>query len=384
MKILFVIPSYGLGGTNTSLISLISMIKREKYALFIYAINNTGPLSSEMEKYAVLLNPTLNNTKTGKSLYYFEFFKTIEKKIFRLLRFFHFDLTNFYFKKISKSFEKERFDCIIAFQEGLATRLVSYCNAPKKVAWIRSEYKRYLSLAHIKPEKELYNKFDIIINVSQTALNQFLTIMPEFADKSTYLYNFLNKERVIEMSKEKCEIGGNDLFTIVSLGRVDPVKHFSEIPDIAKDLKDRGIHFRWIIIGGKQPSEVSEYEKIESKIKKYHLEKDVYLLGRKENPYKYVKNSDLLVCLSESETFNHTFGEARILGVPVLSVNYPSASEILRNDSGGLIVEREQMTKTLIELITDSNSYILLKKQAEKFDYDNERIINKLINEIFN
>lgn len=377
MKILFVIPSFGIGGTTTSLISLISKIDKTRYELFVYAINNEGNLMQEISKYARVLNSQRSDTVSSNKPEIKSRLLGYAKLLYRVLRTVGVDVSSFYFKRIAKSLDAKKIDCVIAFQEGLATQLVSYCTRGKKVAWVRSEYRRYLMLSGKKPENRLYSKFDIIFSVSETAINQFLRYLPQFQDKANFMYNLINKDRVLNMAMSPCEIRKSDVFTIVSIGRIDRVKRFSEIPHISSILMKKGIVFRWLVIGGPQKTEMDEYWLLEKGIKEKKLEDVVILMGKKENPYNYLKNSDLLVCLSESETFNHTFGEARLLGLPVISTNYESASEILKTNQGGIIVERESIPKAIESIIRDKEKYEELCLQVEGFNYDNEAIIEK-------
>ena len=385
-KILFVIPSYKLGGTNTSLLNLVRKIDRSQYQLFVYAINKDGPLGDEIHIYCdsygisniSIDNYTHSGEKGGVNI-----FLSIAKKVFWHFKSVRIDLSSFYYKRIAKAISSYGFDCVIAFQEGNATELVSYCRNCKTVAWVRSDYRRYLKNANKKPEYRIYSRFSLIVNVSQTAMKNFNSVMPQFESKSIFIYNLLDKERVLRLSKESCDCNNNDVFTIVSIGRVDPVKHFTEIPGLVDYILKKGLTVRWLIVGGKQPSCPEEYESIERIIAEQNLQNNVIMLGQKRNPYCYLKNSNLLVCLSESETFNHTFFEARTIGIPVVSVNYDSAAEMLQPNTGGLIVPREKVGETICWLYSDKASYDLLRSQAESFAYDNESILARVYEEVF-
>lgn len=376
-KVLFVTTSFDIGGTNTSLINLLAGIDKSKYDLFVYAINNTGPLRKDIEENATVLNSSFEAVAEEKAYLLRRYLSTIAKSLLRLLRRFGIDPTPLYFAQKAKSFKE--YDCIIAFQEGNVTQLVSYCNNCKKIAWIRSEYGRYLKIAKKKPEKRLYRRFDAIINVSETAKQNFLQYLPECCSKTHTIYNLLNKERVLSLSEESVDLPGVGTFVIISIGRVDPVKHFSEIPEISLHLIEKGItNFQWLIIGGKTQTDPQEFENIESQIIKKGLNKNVFLMGNQKNPYSYLKRSKILVCLSESETFNHTFAEARILGVPILSVNYDSAKEFLLPGQGGSIVKRESISKSLSDYIVNEKYYNVLKEEVKNFNHNNRAEVEKL------
>lgn len=44
----------------------------------------------------------------------------------------------------------------------------------------------------------------------------------------------------------------------------------------------------------------------------------VILLGAKSNPYPYFMQSNLQVCLSQSESFSYVIAESKVLHIPVL------------------------------------------------------------------
>ena len=52
-----------------------------------------------------------------------------------------------------------------------------------------------------------------------------------------------------------------------------------------------------------------------------NIKNSVQLLGYKENPYKYLKKSDLFVTTSFFEGFNCSLVEALALGTPIITTN---------------------------------------------------------------
>ncbi|MFQ6827736.1 MAG: glycosyltransferase [Faecalimonas sp.] len=49
----------------------------------------------------------------------------------------------------------------------------------------------------------------------------------------------------------------------------------------------------------------------------------------KKNPYKYIANSDMLVCSSYSEGFSSVVAESIIIGTPVLTTDCSGMREML-------------------------------------------------------
>ena len=69
-----------------------------------------------------------------------------------------------------------------------------------------------------------------------------------------------------------------------------------------------------------------EYEEeLKELIAQNNLEDSFILLGKKTNPYPYMKACDLYVQPSRYEGKAVTVTEAKILGKPILITNYPTA-----------------------------------------------------------
>ena len=111
------------------------------------------------------------------------------------------------------------------------------------------------------------------------------------------------------------------------------------------------------------------------------------MTGSQDNPYPYIKSSDLLVCASYFEGYNLTVAEALILGTPVLSTNCAGPNEILDNGKYGLIVDNSE--EGLYSGIKDSldnpeKMQYYKKKARERLDFFNENKIVDKIEELLN
>lgn len=90
-------------------------------------------------------------------------------------------------------------------------------------------------------------------------------------------------------------------------------------------------------------------------------------VGRKENPYPYVKNADLYVLTSDYEAFPLTVKEALLLGVPAVITPIPPSQELIDNGRNGYIVDFD--SKCISEKITyimgNSDELNRLRKNLE-------------------
>ena len=205
----------------------------------------------------------------------------------------------------------------------------------KKVCWIHTDY------ASIDVDRRLeypvWNGYDKVVSISDKVTQNFCQIFPELKDKivkiepilSTRLIEARSREFVpTDMTKRKNE------FVFLSVGRYCYAKNFESIPEICREIHKKGINLRWYIIGYGGSDDY-----IRREIKRNKMEDFVILLGKKENPYPYIKMCDWYVQPSRFEGNSLTVKEAQILCKPVIIVDYPTASSQIQNRVDGWIVD---------------------------------------------
>ena len=159
----------------------------------------------------------------------------------------------------------------------------------------------------------------------------------KFNLKTYCIYNPLNIKFIKKKSKEKIN---NNFFRnfnklkIIFIGRLVDQKDPLTFIKALKIIKNK-IKFKVIIIGkGVYLGEIKNYTK------KHKLRKFIKFLGWQNNPYKYLKNSDLLVLTSKYEGLPNVILEAICLKKFVISTNCKTGpKEILDNGKGGVLFE---------------------------------------------
>lgn len=355
-SVLFVILNLEPGGTNSSLSCVYNSIK-SKFDVHVLPMTN-GNKNNTFTFSEVLITPPLllslfyykNTNAIGVGKYSIFLFKCF-KYLCRLL---HFDLEKCLFKYTIKTlFQKTVFDVCIAFQEGAPTRFAPFVKSRKHIAWIHCDY----SLSGLRNEAVFYDTYNEIVHVSKYTEKSFLNSYPQYINKSKVIYNLLDCNLIRAKSNEYVPNIKNGIFTIISIGRLSPVKRYHLIPPIAKSIKDRGAHFQWIIIGGGNPD---NEEKIKNGIIQFDVRDVVFMEGPISNPYPYLKNADLLACLSSTEACPMVFNEAKILGVPILTTDFGSSYEFVYPKTGK-VVPLSQYTDELFKLISDTTHIKLMK-----------------------
>ena len=207
--------------------------------------------------------------------------------------------------------------------------------AQKKIAWIHTDYSKIDTDAEL--ELPVWSSFDKIVSISPSVTETFLSVFPSLGDKIIEVENFLPVEMIKKRAEELIpedmpdEIGVTKLLTI---GRYCEAKRIDEIPVIVKHLQYERLNFKWYIIGYGNPLEL---EKIKKRIKANNVEDRVVLLGKKENPYPYIKTCDIYIQPSRFEGKSITVREAQLLGKTVIITDYPTARSQVRDVIDGFI-----------------------------------------------
>lgn len=371
-KILFILPSLNTGGTTSSFLSIYNTIK-DCYIIDVYPIINNGItiqgvnilnnnffLEALFSKYSDVKGPRKIFTAFVK------FLKFISKKI-------DFRIENYLYKKIAK--KNMRYDVVIGFEEGIATTLASYFECNYKIAWIHCDYCRHYNCGK---ELNIYQRFNRIVCVSKYTSEVFISIYPELKGKVIYIYNILDYDAIKYKSKANIDDVkfSNDKFTIISVGRLSYVKRFEKIPFIARKIKERGIDFNWYILGPIFNKEC--YNDLVSEINKNNVEDVVFYIGNKTNPYPYFKRANILVTLSSSEACPMIFNEAKVLGIPVVTADFPSSYEFIQDGFDGRIISIEDMVNELSKMIEDKEYFYHFVNNISTSQYCNNDIIREI------
>lgn len=204
-------------------------------------------------------------------------------------------------------------------------------NAKQKVAWIHTDY----SNIDVDSELELpvWAGYDRIVSISPDVTRNFLRVFPSLADKIEERPNTVSERfvrlRADEMTQEDIDKEmpkANGRVNLLSVGRFCYPKNYDNVPDICRRIRAFGIDAYWYLIGYG-----SDEELIKNKIIEAGMEDYVHILGKKENPYPYIKNCDYYVQPSRYEGSPMTVLEAKALEKPVILTDFPTARSVAAN-----------------------------------------------------
>ena len=367
-KILFGITSLTLGGAERVLVDLTNALC-DKYDVAIFTIYAKGEFEKQLSKKVKV-----------KSLYNVQYneLTNIKRKIIPLKI-----LLNK--KNIYKKYIYDNYDIEIAFLEGPITRLFSIKNKnTKKIAWIHNDITKVFGnglKSKLKKilDKRIYSKYDTLVFVSKDNLKKFNKEYKDIRNKylepikKEVIYNYINKENIIKKAEEKTNIVFNkDIINFVTVARLVEQKGIDRLIEIHSRLIKNGLKHNFYIIG-----DGPEKEKLEILIKKHKIEETFKLLGKKENPYPYIKNADYFCLLSRFEGYGMVLEEAKILDKPIIITDTAAREAVEKYENARIFENTEDgIYKGLENIILHNNKEKL--KNDNKFEYDNKNIIGKI------
>lgn len=247
--------------------------------------------------------------------------------------------------------------------------------ARKKVAWIHTDY----STVHtdIKMDLKMWQKFDHIIAVSEACKTSFLEKYGELANKVTVIENVTAPQVIKKLADEEIDnpMIHDPRFKVITVARLSHAKGIDNAVKALKRLKGKGLHIAWYVVGYG-----GDEAMLKQLIKENDLTKDFIMLGKKTNPYPFMKAADLYVQPSRYEGKAVTVGEAQILSRPVLITNYPTAQSQIRNGFDGTICDLsvEGIADGVERLYHDSDWRNKLADNCKGTDYHNNQELRKL------
>ncbi len=246
--------------------------------------------------------------------------------------------------------------------------------AKKYAAWIHTDYTA-LSFDRTT-ELEMWREYDYICGVSDKVAAGFAATFPELADRVCTVENILPAALIRTQSEEpQQDMPPDGSIKLLSVGRFCDAKNFDNVPDICRRLVGSGLDIKWYLIGygGDEPL-------IRQRIAEAGMQDRVIILGKKENPYPYMRACDLYVQPSRYEGKSVTVRETQLLGLPVVITNYATAASQLEDGVDGLIVpmDNESCAAGIAALLRSPERMQQLADNCKQRDYTNSAEVEKI------
>lgn len=146
--------------------------------------------------------------------------------------------------------------------------------------------------------------------------------------------------------REKLKLHDND-FVLFFAGELNKNKNQIMLIDAMKDLVKENPRIKLLLAGDGVLK-----EHYENKIHEYKLEKNIHLLGYRNDVPEILKAVDLYVSASKREGFGINLVEAQISGVPVIASKNRGHKEIIKDHRNGLLFSINSVSELLIDIRT--------------------------------
>lgn len=345
-SVAFIMPDLRGGGAEKVLIDILNNIDTLKFKITLILLEKEGV-------YVKKIPNKIRVIDAGEKL------KNIPKKIWT--RWIKYAPKSFY-----KYIIREKFDTEIAFMEGFSTKIVanSNNNLSKKIAWIHTDLLNFHWTKKIyinnKEEDDCYRSFEKLIFVSDDAKTSFEKLFNENEIDKMVIYNPIIEHEIIKKSNE-FNVEFNE-FTLISVGRLIPVKGYDRLIKVHSELVKKHPH-KLIILG-----EGIDKPKLKQLIISLGVDNTVELKGFKENPYPYIKKADLFISSSRMEGYSLVISEAIILEKAVFATNTTGPREILSNGEYGIICDNSEdgIKEKLKNILEDKKKIKLLEQKSKE------------------
>jgi len=179
--------------------------------------------------------------------------------------------------------------------------------------------------------------------VSESALQGYF-FKKAIQSKSSVLRNVIDLNSILKRVNED---ENEYRYDIVFLGRLTYLKNPQRLIHVCKQVSEKFPKLRVAIVGtGELEAEVKEL------VSSLKLADVVDFLGYRNNPYKILKESKLLLMTSRTEGTPMCLLEAMALGVPVVSTPVGGICEIISNAENGYLCDTdEEFVQSILTLL---------------------------------
>lgn len=332
-ELLFASYNMDIGGIEKALLTLVNKIDKNKYRVTIVLEKKEGIFLDKLDKNIKVIELRVSN---NKNIFIRKFTNMFRKEIFRLFN--------------NKKYD---FSCCYATYS-YSSNKVALIASNNRMIYIHNDY------THIYKEKELNEFFDTrnlgdyryITFVSNESKNNFTKVYKKYKENYIVINNFVDVSEIIEKSSEKIDCIKKNR-TMIFVGRLDEhQKRITRLLKIIKLLKNVDL---WIVGDG---PDKQMYKAIVTKEK---LNDRVTFLGKKSNPFPYIKESDYIIFTSDYEGFPVTYLESIVLNKPVITTQALSDDLVKINDYGYKISKDENEAVKEIKEIFKSKKTIKYK-----------------------
>ena len=396
LRIFIAIHYMHLGGAETSLIGLLQALDPQKVDVDLFVYSHEGEMMKLVPSYVNLLpeNPTWSMfEKPLKEVLKKGYLRMFFARMWAKFRMWNYvrkrnpmdssALLGYVGEEVNKILPDlhhlGEYDLAISFLTP-HNFVLDHVTAKKKICWIHTDYTHVDVNADL--ELPVWSAYDHVISISEDVTKTFLQVFPSLKDKIMEVENILSpdyvRQRSLLISPEDIQKempARGECINLLTIGRFSEAKKLDEIPAICRGIIEVGVNVRWYIIGYGGSDDY-----IRREIEREGMQEHVFLLGKKENPYPYIKACDWYVQPSRYEGKSVVVREAQMLCKPVIVTNYPTAPSQIQQGVDGVIVPMDipGCVAQMVETLKDDTLKCSIVEYLRMHDYGNMSEVEKV------
>ena len=349
--LLFADNNLKIGGIETAQINLLNRINYKKYNVTLVLEEKCGELLNRVPKEVNIKEVKVSNNKI---VILRKLINATRKLAFKILNYNNYDFSCCY---TTYSYSSNKIALMSSTNSSFYVHS-DYSNVYKN----EKDFREFFDTRNI-------NEYKNIIFVSNESKESFLKYYKNLEKKTIVFNNFIDTKKIIDKSNDKIEeIKPKNKKLFVFIGRLDDSsKKLKRAINLAHNIKDIEL---WIIGDGPDKSMYEEYNKGNDRVK---------FLGRKINPYPYMKEADYIILTSDYEGFPVTYLESIVLNKDIITTLNTSDDNINMKDYAYIISKDEDK---MIKEVKD-----IIKKKSTKKNINLEELQEirmKKLEKIFN
>ncbi len=338
-KVLHILWSGGIGGTEEYITSLIRYFDTSKFEIYLCFLSEKGTIFEEAVK--VTRNISFIGMRTG------------------------FDMIGAF--KIYKMLKRGQFDIIHMHSANILTNLViSLFRKPRKIF---SEHMSPGAEDVFKKRKLFYRifpkMFQIVIAISETVKKKLTQSLGVNAHRIMVVHNGISMEKYsasLFPPQDLIYLKENDRVIFGFVGRMVDFKRPLLFVEFASEIIKRNKNCHFIIVG-----DGPELEKCKNMIHHLGIIDYFSILGFRRDIPNIMKLLDVVIFTSKGEGFGIVLIEAMAMGIPVFAVNDGAVTEIIRDGENGILmdtVDPQRAACQILEVVTNMDLMDRIKKNC--------------------
>jgi len=347
-SVLFHYPILNMGGAEMSSLRLMKALADRGWAVTLVLTTGGGQLEADVDPRVeiVRLRPGAHGIRFAAARGFAERLKALP------------DLLTYGTGRLIGTFRMlpflfRRYDAAVILLHSLSPFFVTkiVC-AKRRVQWIRTDLKGYGRDGRVAAQLERHaSAIDHFVSVSGVSQQSLLEAVPGARGKASVVYNVLDAEGMRALGQT-----GGDPFPprsapeevrILTVGRLsDRDKAIFRLVKVARALKDRGLPFRWYLIG-----DGPDRRALEQRIAAVDVADRVILMGQSGNPFPAYRHADLVAMVSNHEGLCGVINEAKVSGAAVLAVTVSGIDEQLTDGDNGWVIDNTGAA--IVEALSD-------------------------------